>query len=384
MTMLAPAAHARPPADRARRLFWTALLLFVSALAIGFNWDRAWHVTHPFEDFWSPPHLFIYTMFGLTACVLARLAFTPALRPPFGGMMRLPVVGVAVPGALALAGGGLVVIGLAGAMDSIWHSAFGLDETGWSFPHAMLGWGGLLAFLGFISCRLALRASHPMAWYTRLLLGGVALMFITSVFTGPLGKNTTPERVRAIAQVGVLANEPAVQRVQQIYLEHNLTRRNPLFVLLSAAAAGVGLMVLRRVGGNDRVFIAAAVAVTLLTLSGERRTAAYLGLLDDPRAWLPLPLLPAALTLLLLPARLAERWAWLAAGLVFGALSVWFWDAPPVFVLAAAPLMLLGARVGAWLAETLEQPQRGRVLALVATCVCVPMLTGVADVWLRT
>ena len=37
-------------------------------------------------------------------------------------------------------GGGFVVTALA-AVDGIWHTRFGLDETLWSFPHAMLGAG---------------------------------------------------------------------------------------------------------------------------------------------------------------------------------------------------------------------------------------------------
>ena len=64
------------------------------------------------------------------------------------------------------------MLGFAGlVLDNYWHTNFGLDETAWSMPHAMLGWSWFVAMLGFIACRLALRPYRPLRWVTAVALG---------------------------------------------------------------------------------------------------------------------------------------------------------------------------------------------------------------------
>jgi hypothetical protein len=58
----------------AYRLLWLAVVFDVLAFGIGFDWDRRWHATHAFEDFFSPPHLFIYSMQLCATITLAGLA----------------------------------------------------------------------------------------------------------------------------------------------------------------------------------------------------------------------------------------------------------------------------------------------------------------------
>lgn len=375
-----------PPPDvrQAARWLMVALLLYLTGLGIGTRWDRAWHVTQPFDDFWSPPHLFTYTMVALTTAVLVRLALSQRLRAAFGLVSRLAPLSLSVPSALLLAGGGMLLLGLAGTMDFVWHSAFGLDETGWSFPHALLGWGSLLAFLGMLACRLALRPAKPMVWYSRLVFGTLALLFVSGVLLGPIGSNATPETVRAVGRIAVLADNPDFQHTQRIYLTWNLTRLHPLFVLLSAFVAGIALTLGRGISSSNRLWLAMVTVVTLLALASERGTARYLGELSDARAWLPLPLLPAALVVLVgLRLHLPERGAWLLAGALFGGLVVWIWGASPALVLIAAPLLLLGARVGEWTAIALECPTRARVLTMLGAGLMTPVLTGGVDLWLR-
>ncbi|HEX5940364.1 MAG TPA: hypothetical protein VFZ12_08380, partial [Dehalococcoidia bacterium] len=59
-------SSSRAVTSRAVRLTWFTLAFFLLAVIVGFGWDRAWHATHPFEDFWSPPHIFIYTTLAIT------------------------------------------------------------------------------------------------------------------------------------------------------------------------------------------------------------------------------------------------------------------------------------------------------------------------------
>lgn len=117
-------------AGPALRRVWLAFGLFLAAFGMGLRWDRVWHATHPFDDFWSPPHVFIYGMFTLLALTLARTAASPALRTWFGEGFSVPGLRYPVPGSLALALGGVGTVGVAGVLDSIWHTTFGVDETG--------------------------------------------------------------------------------------------------------------------------------------------------------------------------------------------------------------------------------------------------------------
>lgn len=370
----------------ARRLIWLALAFHLAAVVIGFGWDRAWHATHPFEAFWSPPHLFIYTMFALAGGTVAALAALPDVRACFGPGFRVPPLPAPIPGPVALAGGGLAAVAAAGLLDSIWHTAFGLDETAWSMPHAMLGWGAFLTFLGLVSCRLALRHRRPLSRYTPAALGLLAALFLTGTLLGPFSRNHTPETVRAVASLPVLAAEADAQHTFRIYLEWNLTRTNPLFVPLSALATGFALALAGRLVPGARTLILLSLAVTLLMLLGERGTARYFGLLDDPAAWLPVPVAVPALVLPLAGRlRLGQRAAWLLAGACFSLLVAAVWGAGPGAVLLGTPAMPAGARAGGRLFHVLDAPSgRGVRGVLILTSLVIPGALGLLDLALRT
>jgi hypothetical protein len=101
-------------------------------------WDRAWHASRPFEDFWSPPHLFLYAMHMLAALTVARLLCWREGHAAFGPLVRVRPLPVRLPGPLLILAGGLLIVSLGGLLDGLWHARFGLDETGWSLPHALL------------------------------------------------------------------------------------------------------------------------------------------------------------------------------------------------------------------------------------------------------
>lgn len=371
--------------DRAYRLVWLALALFLGAAALGIGWDRAWHATRPFEGFWSPPHLFVYATLGLTTLTVARLARAPHLRASLGAAVRLPVLPYPLPGALLLAAAGLATVWLGGMLDSVWHTAFGLDETGWSLPHAMLGQGLLLAYLGLLACRLALRPRRPLASYSAVALALLALWFGIGALLGPLNRNHTAEWLRAVAALPVLAAQEPAQHTFRIYEAWDLTRTHPAFVVLAAFAVGAALAAARAITGRDRALLLVALLATLLPLGGDYRAARYFGLAADPATWLPLPYLPA--TLALLTARAVgstERLGWIAAGGAFGAGAALIWGASPLVALAAGPALLAGAGAGRWTWRTLEAPSARRLATLVALLGgAVPLLGGAVDLFLR-
>ena len=369
-------------AKRAYRWLLAAVVLSFLAFGVGAAWDRAWHTRNPFEDFFSPPHLFIYTTHLLATLALAKIAFTPALRRHFGRPMRMPVLGD-MPAALIFAGGSFGIIALAGFFDAIWHGSFGLDKTAWSFPHAMLGSGILLSLLGFVSARLALSTDRPVARWAPALFAVVLMATLLGVLLGPLDNYRSLEHVRAVARIPILAATPEFQHTARIHEQWNLTRLNPLFLPLSALVIGMGLALARQLVGKIWVFLVVALVATLL--SGERDTAEYLGIAGDPRHTAPIPyIVPALVFVVLARTPIGEAWSWRVAGLLYGITAGSVWPSGVIPMLTAAPAMSLGAPLGNAVAGVVRAPDV-RVWGLLAIVgVGVPALTGAADLVLRS
>ncbi len=208
----------------ASRLLWLTVAFEVLGFGIGASWGRRWHATDPFEDFFSPPHLFIYSMHLCATITLAYLTVTPELRRHFGSAFRLAPFPFPVPGAIVLAGGGFVVTALAGAFDAVWHTAFGPDETAWSFPHSILGWGIFVAALGIVACRLRLAAERPIDVWTATVFGFVLLAAPAMVAGAAIADRVwavvrEPRRGPVLALVAVARIAvPALTGVLDVYL----------------------------------------------------------------------------------------------------------------------------------------------------------------------
>jgi hypothetical protein len=347
-------------------------------------WDRAWHASRPFEDFWSPPHLFLYAMHALATLTVARLLCWREGHAAFGHPVRLRPLPVRLPGPLLILAGGLLIVSLGGLLDGLWHSRFGLDETGWSLPHALLGWGILLGLYGLVAARLALARLRPLAWYARLLTGLVVLGATLGILLGPLEGNATPELVRRVAALPVLAGEPAFQHTARIYLEADLTRLGPLFAPAAALAGGTALALTRRLLPGPWWLLGVSALFTWLSLSGGLRTARFFDLHPDPRTWLPLPVLPAAGALVGgRAAGLGEGASWAVAGALFGGATILVWGQPAPLLVPATAAFVAGAVFGRRLARWLIRPTGPRVAALTLLGLAVPVALGLVDLSLR-
>ena len=360
------------------------MAFYLLATAVGLGWDRRWHATHIFNTFYSPPHIFIYTMLALTVATAGGIMLWPATRREFGqASIRIPLVGWDLPGPLALAGAGLGVVLLAGMFDDVWHSNFGLDETSWSFPHAMLGTGFELTFIGIIACRLALSARRPISAAGWWLLGTLLLLFSVDRVIGPLGQ-ATPDMVRGIAAFPVLAVQAPFQHTMRIYQEWNLNRTNWLFVPAAALAAGMALALAWGFTRRTWVLLLAALFPFVTSTLTDLRTARYFGLQHDPRNWLPLPVFPAAAGFVVARALGAgDRLAWAISGSVFGICGL-AWDPNLALVPLAAVALLGGADIGRRMWRVVERPT-GRSVAILALGfgIAIPAMTGAVDLYLR-
>jgi hypothetical protein len=373
LTVAAPVATAeRWAATSAYRLLWLAVLFDVLAFGVGFGWDRTWHATHAFEDFASPPHLFIYSSHAVATVILLAITFDGRLREHFGPSFRLFPLPFAVPGAIAIAGGGFVITALAGAFDGIWHTRYGLDETAWSFPHSMLGWGIFVAFLGIVACRIAIAREFPIGWPSAVVFGFLLIASSIERIPGPFLNNISPAELETIRKLPVLAVEPAFQHTMRIYEAYDITRLNILFVPLAAMGAGLGIRLLQRFDPRQTILIGLTAVVSFTA-----------------------PLVPYIVPggIFAVAGRRSTSWRWLAAaGFAFGVVAAFLSVAiargtvgVPVF---GAIFAMLTFAIGAWLADrvwaVVADPRRPRVLTLVVGAgVVVPALTGALDLWLR-
>jgi hypothetical protein len=371
----------RSAVDSAYRWLWLAIAFSLLAFGVGVAWDRAWHATHPFEDFWSPPHLFIYTSHLMATLALARIAVDPDLRSHFGRTLRLPLLGE-IPAALVLAGGGLAVISLGGALDGVWHTRFGLDETGWSLPHSMLGSGILLGLLGFTAARFALADDRPLAAWTPAVFAALLIWTTVNVLLGPLEHNRSPEQVAAIARLPVLAATPAFQHTARIYEQWDLTRTSPLFIPLSALAVGIALALARSLVRPWWAFL--LVALTATVLSGDRAQADFLGIADRQNI-APLPYVVPAMLFVAAAAVRAPTWlAWSIAGIGWALACAAVWSATLFGIVLAIPLTVVGAALGMLVARVVRQADGRVVWIVIAIGLAKPLVTGVIDLYLRT
>jgi hypothetical protein len=156
-----PAGETVAPAGRsaeARQL--VALLVALSGLLsmISAVWDQAWHQLYGGfgDDFLWPPHLMLYASLGMIA-VFAAVGLIAIARGR--GSLRARFRSEPAIGLLGLVSAFMMT---SIPSDAIWHELYGVDITGWSLPHVLLGFGFTLVMAAAFSLQLSLLA--PRAW----------------------------------------------------------------------------------------------------------------------------------------------------------------------------------------------------------------------------
>lgn len=368
-----------------------ALAFFAGGALIGGPWDMLWHMSQPFESFYSPPHMFIYGMTAASVAVVAVLAAKPALRGAFGPTRKLWPTSAEMPASLVLLGAGLGVVLLSGVIDEFWHASFGVDETRFSTPHSMFGWGLLVATLGFASARLALKKRAPMGGAEAFGLSFLVISFSLYAFLLPFLVYPTAETVRAIAGLPALGGQPGAAHTFRIYEAWGIDRSNPMFLPLAAAWGGALTTMLAMIHRETRPALVAAAAATALYGVLWYSFALRLGTASDPRAWLPLPLLPALLVGAVREWKSLEpgRAEWVAAA-VFCSLTVAVWPPNggglwPLIAVIAAVFVFKGALLASVLVgAAVVEPQRRWAPAMpLALGICIPVLWGLLDLRMR-
>ena len=371
-----------------------ALALFATGALVGGPWDMLWHLDHAFESFFSPPHLFIYGLAAASMALVASILFDGKLRATFSRGDAGAPSGRALPPALLFLAGGLLVVLTSGLLDELWHGAFGVDETRLSAPHAMFGWGLLVAVLGFGSARLALAARAPLGPLEAALLAVLALAFSLYAFLLPFLVYSTDTTLAAIAGLPVIQAQPGAAHTFRIYEAWHIERANLVFVPLAALWGGLAASLAGLFDGRKSTAVASVALATAVYALLWYGFALRLGLAGDLRTWLPLPLLPALLVLVA-GARFewpASRTEWMA-GAAFAGITILAWP-PSVGVgnpivaaaaFAAGVLAFKGAGffIGA-VGGVVAEPEARRVEAIVVVLgFLVPFGLGLLDLFMR-
>ena len=384
------------PSDTRRALLGLriSLAFFAGGALIGGPWDMLYHMQSPFESFFSPPHLFIYGMTAAAIAVVLSIALKGELRAAFGPSKRLPFLPWSAPGSLVFLGGGLAVLLLSGLLDEVWHSAFGVDETRFSVPHAMFGWGLFVTTLGFTSARYALKHAAPVGRIEALLFAFLLLSFSAYAFLLPFLVYPTQSTLRAISALPVIQSQPGAAHTFRIYESWEIYRAGVGFMPLGALWAGLAVRGLAIFNERARFAIIAAAIASALYAVLWFGFASRMGVQGEIGTWLPLPVLaPVAVTVL------GKRWGkkeahveW-AAGASFGALSLAFW--PPLgssVLLFAVVIRFLGAMIafrggmayGFVIVRGVRRGGSHGPVALVAVLgIVVPVLFGILDFVMR-
>ncbi|HEX9709579.1 MAG TPA: hypothetical protein VGB42_06400 [Candidatus Thermoplasmatota archaeon] len=388
-----PAAHdeaAKRTAGPARalHLLYGSLGSFVGCLLLGTAWDVYWHSQNLFETFLTPPHLLMYAGVASAGAFAVAATYRPELGRWFGAPIPLRFPPASVPGSVLLVGSG-ALLALSGAvLDDGWHAAYGLDETRWSLPHAMVAWAVLLTLLGFLSCRMSLAAHLPITRAGSAAFGGALMMYSFVVFLGPMFLSSTPEAVAKGATLPGFQG-PDAQHYFRIVAQWELYRTNALYPALVGLWAGSFIAMARGFEPRPVAFVGMlAVGTAVLSAAGVA-LALYVGVLGSPGVWLPPMLLPSVVLLLWVESKGGPEWLGLAGcGAALGGLTFASYGGSAAGMLAsllAVPALFLGHRLGRLALRAVAHPGLRNVQALVlAMGLTVPALLALVDVYLRT
>jgi hypothetical protein len=386
----------------AYRLFWLTFLMFFAATGGGKLWDRVYHLTVHFDTFWSPPHFFIFLMTTISGLLVASIAAVPKLRVWFGSSVRAPIFRWEMAGTLVFLGAGLIAISIDLIEDAFWHTAFGLDETQWSFPHDGLAWCWFTIIIGFISVRMAFHKYRPIDWFTKLAMAFLLLVFLCPPILEPLYLNYSPMLLTALKNVPIARGEPTVQHMYRIYLVAGISRQtSALFIPEVTVFAGIALAILRKLDTRARIFLLAPLAWSCATMGRDLYTILFVHVdgvktipqaihlaLHEPSLWVPIPLFLAALCFMLLQRiNFAEKPSYMVTGIIFAICSFLIWHDTPLMLLLVIPapfLILFGAWAGRWIYDLMENPTSKKVLIYIGiTFGSIPAFWGIIDLILR-
>jgi hypothetical protein len=152
-----PIQFLNPPDLTERRLrrigAWLMLILALQA-ELGLAWDRNWHDLVGRNEFFTPPHIMLYSGIALSGFIALFVVLVDTYRyyqkkPGVDDNSTVKVLHFFhAPLGYVILGFGAFIDLLAAPFDNYWHILYGIDVTLWSPFHLMGTVGGIIVALG--------------------------------------------------------------------------------------------------------------------------------------------------------------------------------------------------------------------------------------------
>jgi hypothetical protein len=153
----APTQLSKPPDFAERRLrrigAWLMLILALQA-ELGLAWDRNWHDLVGRNEFFTPPHIMLYSGIAVSGFIALFVVLVDTYRyfkqnPGVDDNSTVRILRFFhAPLGYVILGFGALIDLLAAPFDNYWHYLYGIDVTLWSPFHLMGTAGGIIVGLG--------------------------------------------------------------------------------------------------------------------------------------------------------------------------------------------------------------------------------------------
>lgn len=193
-------AQAAPGERKLRRVTAWLLLIFLIQGELGAVWDREWHAYVGRDQFFTPPHILIYSCVSGAGLLALAMVLWETRRYHRGvpGVDDQSTARIAwffhAPLGFSVLGFGALAALAAAPLDNYWHEQYGVDIALWAPFHMMGVTGGLVGILGMIyvfasEATIERESGEParrLFGLTALEIGAVMAMasFLNFVLTG--------------------------------------------------------------------------------------------------------------------------------------------------------------------------------------------------------
>lgn len=132
------------------------MLVGIFAILYGSAWDGQWHAAVGRDQFFTPPHVLMYSGVASVGLLCLLMVLLETMRyyrrvPGVNDQTTSTILRIFhAPLGFIITGFGMLMILLSAPLDNYWHVLYGIDVTVWSPFHIMGLLSGLIAFLGIV------------------------------------------------------------------------------------------------------------------------------------------------------------------------------------------------------------------------------------------
>lgn len=204
------------------------LLITSSIAGLGLYLDIVWHHNIPFESFWSPAHIILYSgVFG-SALLLLIASRLEGWNYIFGSVRNIRFLpGLVYPQPLFIAALGTLIVLIAGAIDERWHSILGGGESAYSWPHNLALSGGVILGFAVVSIINSVKTHHKSITMIGWVLLSISFPIVLYRYIGYL---VLPySYIEELVKDPILSGDVAWLEITENILRYNVSANNYIF-----------------------------------------------------------------------------------------------------------------------------------------------------------